>query len=195
MDEVYSGSEEVNGDVATCEDEETGRKFYLQEVDEERRPFRAFLDVGIKNTTTGARVFGALKGASDGGLDIPHNHKRFPGYSKDTKTFDAEGHVARIMGEHLSEYMQEMLDDDEEKYKAHFSAYLAAGVDGEGIEEMLEKVHTSIRENPDKAPKSTWYAGDKSNRKTVKKTYEARKADAAAKKAEIRASVLDEEEA
>lgn len=34
--------------------------------------FRAFLDVGLARTTTGARVFGALKGAVDGGLDIPH---------------------------------------------------------------------------------------------------------------------------
>jgi large subunit ribosomal protein L5e len=194
MDEVYSGVEEVNGDVATCEDEETGRTFYMEEIDEERRPFRAFLDVGIKNTTTGARVFGALKGASDGGLDIPHNHKRFPGYSKDTKSFDAEGHVARIMGEHISEYMLEMLDDDEEKYKGHFSAYLAADVDGEGIEEMLEKVHASIRENPDKAARSTWYSGDKSFRKSQKKSYEDRKADAAAKKAEIRAAVFDDDE-
>jgi len=194
MDEVYSGVEEVTGDVATCEDEETGRTFYMEEVDEERRPFRAFLDVGIKNTTTGARVFGALKGASDGGLDIPHNHKRFPGYSKDTKSFDAEGHVARIMGEHISEYMNEMLDDDEEKYKAHFSAYLAADIDGDGIEAMLEKVHASIRENPEKAPRSTWYTGDKSHKKAVKKTYEARKADAAAKKAEIRSAVFDEDD-
>ena len=36
------------------------------------RPFRAFLDVGLARTTTGARVFGVLKGAVDGGLDIPH---------------------------------------------------------------------------------------------------------------------------
>ena len=36
--------------------------------------FRAFLDVGLARTTTGARVFGALKGAVDGGLDIPHRY-------------------------------------------------------------------------------------------------------------------------
>ena len=32
------------------------------------------------NTTTGNRVFGAMKGAVDGGVFIPHNTKRFPGY-------------------------------------------------------------------------------------------------------------------
>jgi len=30
------------------------------------------LDVGLKRTTTGAKIFGALKGAVDGGLNIPH---------------------------------------------------------------------------------------------------------------------------
>ena len=33
------------------------------------QPFRAFLDVGIQPTTTGARVFSVLKGAADGGLE------------------------------------------------------------------------------------------------------------------------------
>merc|ERR1712146_500775 len=48
----------------------------------EKRPFKALLDVGIARTTTGARVFGALKGACDGGLNVPHTVKRFPGYTK-----------------------------------------------------------------------------------------------------------------
>jgi large subunit ribosomal protein L5e len=192
MDELYSGVEDVNGDVVSCED--NGRTYYMEEIDEERRPFRAFLDVGIKNTTTGARVFGALKGASDGGLDIPHNHKRFPGYSKDTKSFDAEAHVSRIMGEHVSEYMTEMLDDDEEKYKGHFSIYLANGIDGDAIETTLEKVHESIRANPEKVAKSTWFTGDKSFAKTIKTTYEDRKQKAAAKKAGIRAAVFAEDD-
>lgn len=34
------------------------------------------------------RVFGCMKGAADGGLDVPHNEKRFPGYDRDTKSYD-----------------------------------------------------------------------------------------------------------
>lgn len=34
------------------------------------------------------RVFGCMKGATDGGLDVPHNEKRFPGYDRDTKQYD-----------------------------------------------------------------------------------------------------------
>jgi len=37
------------------------------------------LDIGLARTTTGARIFGAMKGAADGGIDIPHSVKRFPG--------------------------------------------------------------------------------------------------------------------
>ena len=36
------------------------------------RPFRAFMDVGLTRTTTGNKVFAAMKGALDGGIDIPH---------------------------------------------------------------------------------------------------------------------------
>lgn len=53
---------------------------------------RCHLDVGLARTTTGARVFGALKGAADGGLNIPHSTKRFPGYSAESKSFNADVH-------------------------------------------------------------------------------------------------------
>lgn len=29
-----------------------------------------------------------MKGATDGGLDVPHNEKRFPGYDRDNKSYD-----------------------------------------------------------------------------------------------------------
>ena len=44
--------------------------------------YRCILDVGVRTTSTGNRVFGCLKGASDGGLDIPQSEKRFPGYDR-----------------------------------------------------------------------------------------------------------------
>lgn len=53
---------------------------------------RCYLDVGLARTTTGARVFGAMKGAVDGGLNVPHSIKRFPGYDAESKKFNAEVH-------------------------------------------------------------------------------------------------------
>lgn len=79
------------------------------------RPFKAFLDVGLKRTSTGSRVFGALKGASDGGIYIPHNEKRFPGYDPETKQLDAEVLKKYIFGGHVAEYMESLEEEDDER--------------------------------------------------------------------------------
>lgn len=192
LDEVYSGVEEPTGEVISTE--VNGRTFFVESVDEEKRPFRALLDVGIKNTTTGAKVFGAMKGASDGGLDIPHSHKRFPGYNRDTKQFDAAIHKDRIMGEHVADYMREMEDDDEENYKKHFANYLEADLEADDLEELYEKVHAGIREDPNADKPEAFTAIDKSFKKTPKKTYEQRRADIATKKAALRAAAAGDEE-
>ena len=46
----------------------------MEDIDGSPGAFRCFLDVGLARTSTGARLFGALKGALDGGLDIPHRY-------------------------------------------------------------------------------------------------------------------------
>mmetsp|Transcript_56183 Transcript_56183/g.156488 ORF Transcript_56183/g.156488 Transcript_56183/m.156488 type:complete len:303 (-) Transcript_56183:81-989(-) len=185
LDETYTGVEEVTGEPIYTEYD--GKDYFVEEVDDEKKPFRCLLDVGIKNTTTGAKVFAAMKGASDGGLDIPHSEKRFPGYTRDTKEFDAEVHKGHIFGEHVADYMREMEEDDEEMYKKHFAKYLEAGVEADDLEELYEKVHASIREDPSREKAPAFTNIDKSFKKQIKKTYEQRKADAAAKKAEINA--------
>merc|ERR1712228_702413 len=69
MDTTHKGQETADG------------KYYnIEETDLERRAFKAYLDVGLVRTTTGNRVFGAMKGACDGGLNVPHNDHRFPGH-------------------------------------------------------------------------------------------------------------------
>jgi large subunit ribosomal protein L5e len=192
LDETYTGVEEPTGEVVSTE--VNGRTYFVGEVDDEKRPFRALLDVGIKNTTTGAKVFGAMKGASDGGLDIPHSNKRFPGYNRDTKSFDAATHKARIMGEHIADYMREMEEDDEENFKRHFSKYLDADVDADGLEELYEKVHASIREDPSRDSGKKFTDIDKSFRRPQKKSYEQRKADSNAKKAQLGGGDAEDEE-
>ena len=192
LDEVYTGVEEVDGEVVSTK--VNGRTFFVEEVDEEKKPFRCLLDIGIKNTTTGANIFAALKGASDGGLDIPHSNKRFPGYTRDTKSYDAETHKDRIMGEHVADYMREMEEDDEEAYKKHFAAYIDHDIEADNLGEIFEKVHAAIREDPSRevTPKFTKF--NKSFKKAVKKTYEQRKADSNAKKAALRSANSPEEE-
>lgn len=117
LDGIYKGAEEV-----------TGEQFFSQDADDQPGAFRCFLDVGLARTTTGARVFGAMKGASDGGLDIPHSTKRFPGYDGESKEFNAEVHRDHIFGKHVAEYMKQLLEDDEEAYKRQFSKYIKLGL-------------------------------------------------------------------
>ncbi len=56
------------------------------------------LDIGLNRASPGARVFAALKGAVDGGLDIPHNETIFP---------DEE----RLKGAHIAAYAPERAGD------------------------------------------------------------------------------------
>lgn len=55
------------------------------------------------------RVFAAMKGAVDGGIDIPHSTRRFPGYDDEAKEFNAEVHRKHIMGVHVADYMKQLL--------------------------------------------------------------------------------------
>lgn len=141
LDEDFTGVEEADGEYKLTEAAEG-------EDGEGRRPFKAFLDVGLCRTSTGARVFGALKGASDGGLLIPHNEKRFPGYDQETKELDAETLRKYIFGGHVAEYMETLADDDEERYKSQFSKYIEEDVEADGLEELYTEAHKAIREDP-----------------------------------------------
>ncbi|KAF9739592.1 60s ribosomal protein l5 [Paraphaeosphaeria minitans] len=140
LDEAFEGVEEADGEFALTE---------AAEVDgEERRPFKVFLDVGLVRTSTGARVFGALKGASDGGLYVPHSENRFPGYDIESKELDAETLRKYIFGGHVAEYMETLADDDEERYKSQFSGYIDDDMEADGLEELYQDAHKQIREDP-----------------------------------------------
>ena len=76
----------------------------------ERKPFTVILDIGIRTPTVGNRVFGVMKGACDGGLNVPHSVKRFPGFTRPNKKkkgqYSAEVHRDRIFGVHVDSYME-----------------------------------------------------------------------------------------
>lgn len=140
LDETFVGVEEPDGEFSMTEPAE--------HEGEDRRPFKCYLDVGLTRTSTGARVFGAMKGASDGGLYIPHSEKRFPGYDVETKELDAETLRKYIFGGHVAEYMETLADDDEERYKSQFQGYIDDEVEADGLEELYADAHKAIREDP-----------------------------------------------
>lgn len=184
LDEVYEGNTDPDGEVVKTE---VGKKkYFVEELDDDKRPFRALLDVGVRTTTTGNRIFAALKGATDGGLDIPHSHKRFAGYDRESKEFDAEAMKDRIFGAHISEYMEKLMDEDNAKYQALFADYIKEGVEPDAMEELYQSVHEAIREDPAREEKEEFECEDRESfKKQTKLSYEERKARMQAKKAEL----------
>lgn len=135
----YVGVAEPDGEYAVTE---------ALEEDDAPRPFKAYLDVGLKRTSTGSRVFGAMKGASDGGIYVPHNEKRFPGYDIESKSLDAETLKKYIYGGHVAEYMESLEEEDDERFKKQFATYLADGIGSEDMEELYTSAYAAIREDP-----------------------------------------------
>lgn len=191
LGDTYEGNTEVDGEVVTTKYEK--KLYYVDEVNEDKRPFRALLDVGCKPTTTGHRIFGALKGAADGGLDVPHSNKRFPGYDRDAKEYDADMHRERIFGGHVGEYMEYLEEEDNQKYQEHFASFIAEDIAADGLEELYEGVHEKIREDPSPAEKKS-FSPDKSFKRKAKLTIDERKARVQAKKDAKKAELEAEDE-
>jgi len=142
----------------------TGADYNVEELQEGPHPFRALLDVGLRRTTTGSKVFAALKGAADGGIDIPHSDRRFVGYDEEAKTLNAEVLRKHIFGGHVADYMKKLQEEDPTKYEAHFSGYIKAGIKPDGVEAAWAKAHKAIRADP------SFKKSDRVIKPTVKKT-------------------------
>jgi large subunit ribosomal protein L5e len=144
MDQMYVGVEKPTGEE------------YLVEPLEERRPFKCILDLGIKRATTGCRAFGALKGAVDGGLNIPHKTKRFPGFKN--KEYDPTVHRHYIFGGILADRMRRMKTNDENEYNKQFRRFVQEGIGPDDIEAIYQHAHELIRKDPSftKKPKKQY---------------------------------------
>jgi len=128
--------------------EVTGEDYNVEEIDDAPRPFCALLDIGLRLCTTGSKVFAVLKGATDGGLDVPHSERRYVGYDDEGKKLNPEVLRKHIFGDHVADYMKHLQESDAEKYKAHFSRYIKAGIKAESMEATWKKVHAGIRADP-----------------------------------------------
>merc|ERR1711985_24328 len=127
----FEGTPEVTAEFDDC---------YVHGNDEDGpNAFHALLDVGLKRTTLGSKLFSALKGAFDGGLEIPHSEKKFYGYDAEEKSYDAEENKECIFGGHVRDYMESMEQDDPDKYAAHFKRFIDAGIGPDDLEDLYGK--------------------------------------------------------
>jgi large subunit ribosomal protein L5e len=181
----YEGVAEPEGEFTLTE----------REGDDGPRPFKAYLDTGLKRTSTGSRVFAVMKGASDGGMFVPHSESRFPGFDPESKELDTETLKRYIFAGHVAEYMESLEEEDDERFKKQFSTYLADGIGGDDLEEIYAEAHKQIRENPVKEKKdidtAKWSAESKKH-KHHKLTYDERKERVQKKIAAYKSGDLEE---
>eukprot|EP01091_Cochliopodium_minus_P000162 TRINITY_DN1018_c0_g1_i1.p1 TRINITY_DN1018_c0_g1~~TRINITY_DN1018_c0_g1_i1.p1 ORF type:complete len:314 (+),score=114.45 TRINITY_DN1018_c0_g1_i1:163-1104(+) len=154
LDGKFKGKKEANGKFYLIRKLSYKHKKVLRrkhkKIRDRAHPFVALLDVGLRKTSTGAKVFAALKGAVDGGLSIPHNPKRFVGFNKETQKLDSEALRKRIFGGHVADWMKKLKEEDEKKYSRQFSLYIKEGITSDKVESVYANAHKQIRANPEK---------------------------------------------
>ncbi|MGD0071060.1 MAG: 50S ribosomal protein L18 [Candidatus Bathyarchaeia archaeon] len=89
----------------------------------------AILDIGLVSPTKGSKVFAALSGVLDAGVDVPHSEEKIV--------------KERNKGEHIAKYAKS-LGAGSEEYSTKFSKYTAQGVAPEKIPEHFNKVKAEI---------------------------------------------------
>jgi large subunit ribosomal protein L18 len=100
---------------------------------------KAYLDIGLHIPSKGTRVFAAMKGFVDAGIDVPHSEAILPSES-------------RICGKHIADYGS-YLSSEPELYKQKFSKYLSKGSRPEDISNQFSRVKDKIRASFEKKVK------------------------------------------
>jgi large subunit ribosomal protein L18 len=90
----------------------------------------AVLDIGLKSSTRGARIFATLKGAVDAGLEVPYSDIILPADE-------------RIRGEHVAAYAESLSDEEVEK---RFSQYIKNGLSPKDLPDHFDSIKQKIEE-------------------------------------------------
>ncbi len=95
----------------------------------------ALLDIGLKSSSKGSRLYAVLKGLVDSGLNVPHSPDNLP--SDD-----------RLAGTHVSTYAKILSTESSDRYKKHFSRYLAMGLKPEDLSAHFKRVREQVMSSP-----------------------------------------------
>jgi len=91
----------------------------------------AVLDSGLYVSTPGSRIYSALRGAIDSGLQIPHSEDILP-------------KSERIRGEHIASLAKKLKSENPNEYKKRFSVYLKNKVPPETLPKHFDTVKKKI---------------------------------------------------
>lgn len=59
--------------------------------------------------------------------------KRLVGYDSESKEHNPETLRHYLYGGHVADYMRHLMEEDEEKYKAHFSRFIKEGISADNV--------------------------------------------------------------
>jgi large subunit ribosomal protein L18 len=93
----------------------------------------AILDIGHNPPIYGSRIFAALKGIIDSGVDVPHSDKIFPTEN-------------RLNGTHIADFAKLLKETDEESFDKQFSGYITQKIDPLKIPHIFEKTKQEIQD-------------------------------------------------
>mmetsp|Transcript_6559 Transcript_6559/g.14975 ORF Transcript_6559/g.14975 Transcript_6559/m.14975 type:complete len:233 (-) Transcript_6559:358-1056(-) len=79
----------------------------------------AILDIGMRKSTVGNKLFAAMKGSVDSGIYIPHNFEKIF-RSKNNETQPNDLFDERSKGIHIIKYIDLLKKEDEDKFKKQF---------------------------------------------------------------------------
>lgn len=88
------------------------------------------LDIGLKSSLRGSKIYAALKGAVDAGLKLPYDERIIPGED-------------RITGEHIAKYSQTL---SEAEVKEKFSKYIERGLSPSDLPDHFKTIKEKIKE-------------------------------------------------
>lgn len=91
----------------------------------------AILDMGLHISVKGSRIYAALKGAIDSGLDIPHSADILPSEE-------------RIKGEHIAHYAELLKKENPEKYGKQFSHCIKSELPPEDMPRHFEEIKAKL---------------------------------------------------
>lgn len=174
LDKIYTGVTDITGDDYTPRPKAKGP-----------RPFMALPDVGLARTSTGSRVFAALKGMCDGGVNVPHSDRRFVGWDAEENKLDPVVLRKYIFGGHVADYMRKLLEEDPAKYDQQFSRYKKEGITADKLEAIYTEAHKKIRADPTFVKKEKKPVKEQKCFKKRKLTLKQRKERIAAKKQKL----------
>jgi len=84
--------------------------------------------------------------------------------------------------------MELLEEEDPDRYQSQFAKFIEKEIEGDALQEIYQKAHEAIREDPEYTPTDKLDTYPKINEQ-VPKTYAERKATIAAKKAAMKAAL------